>query len=168
MTTEVRRLIRQRNFLRKKANRTGSNYLRQASQRLTHEVTCVLRKLRSDYYSKQIEENSGDIERTWKILKQAMNKESKIVTIDKIVSDSHHEITDKALISKAFNEHFSSVAERLAVSSDFCDSNPKRLGIQSSLCRFKLRHIQPNKAFSALKNLKMEKPRDCIICLIKC
>ena len=72
----------------------------------------MLRKLRSDYYSKQIEENSGDIR---KILKQAMNKESKTVTADKSVSDNH-EITDKALISEAFNEHFSSIAERLAVS----------------------------------------------------
>ena len=72
----------------------------------------MLRKLRSDYYSKQIEENSGDIR---KILKQAMNKESKTVTADKSVSDNH-EITDKALISEAFNEHFSSIAESLAVS----------------------------------------------------
>ena len=86
----------------------------------------MLRKLRSDYYSKQIGENSGDVKRTWKILKQAMNKESKTVTINKIVSDNH-EITDKALISDAFNEHFSSVAERLAVSIDPCDSNPKEL-----------------------------------------
>ena len=94
------------------------------------------------------------------ILKQAMNKtvtidkivKSKTVTIDKIVSDNH-EITDKALISEAFNEHFSSVAERLAVSMDSCDSNPKELGIQSPLCRFKLRHTPLNKVFSALKKL---------------
>ena len=153
VTTEVRRLVRQRDFLRKKANKTGSNYLRQASQRLTHKVTYMLRKLRSNYYSKQIEENSGNMKRTWKILKQAMNKESKTVTIDKIVSDNH-EITDKALISEAFNEHFSSVAERLADSIDPCDSNPKELGIQSPLYRFKLRHIPPNKVFNALNKLK--------------
>ena len=112
----------------------------------------MLRKLRSDYYTKQIEENSGDMKRTWKILKQTMNKESKTVTIDKIVSDNH-EITDKALISEAFNEHFSSVAERLAVSIDPCGSYPKELGIQSPLCRFKLRHIPPNKVFHALNKL---------------
>ena len=91
-------------------------------------MTYMLRKLRSDYYSKQIEENSSDMKRTWKILKQAMNKECKAVTIDKIVK-----ITDKTLISEAFNEHFSSVAERLVVSINPCDSNPKELGIQSPL-----------------------------------
>ena len=82
-----------------------------------------------------------------------MNKESKTVTIDKIVSDNH-EITDKALISEAFNEHFSSVAERLADSIDPCDSNPKKLGIQSPSYQFKLRHISPNKVFNALNKLK--------------
>ena len=52
------------------------------------------------------------------------------------------------------NEHFSSVAERLAVSIDSCDnSNPKELGIQSPLCRFKLEHIRPNKVFNALNKL---------------
>ena len=142
VATEVRRLIRQRDFLRKKANKTGSNYLRHASQQLTYKVTYMLRKRRSDYYSKQIEENSGDMKRTWRILKQAMNKESKTVIIDKIVSDNH-ESTDKALISEAFNEPFSSVAERPAVSIDSCDSNPKELGIQSPLTRFELRHIRP-------------------------
>ena len=65
-----------------------------------------------------------------------------------------YEITDKTLISEAFNEHFSSVAERLAVSIDSCDSNPKELGIHSPLCRFKLRHIPPNKVFNALNKLK--------------
>ena len=57
-----------------------------------------------------------------------MNKESKTVMIDKIVNDNH-EITDKASISKAFNQHFSSVAERLAVSINPCDSNLKELDI---------------------------------------
>ena len=67
--TVAGQLIRQRDFLQKKANKTGSNYLRQAFQQLTYKVTYMLRKLRSDHYSKQIEENSGDMKRTWKILK---------------------------------------------------------------------------------------------------
>ena len=52
------------------------------------------------------------MKRKWKILKQVMNKGNKTGTIDKIVSDNH-EITDKALISEAYNEHFISVAARL-------------------------------------------------------
>ena len=81
-----------------------------------------------------------------------MNKESKTVTTDKIVSN-FMVVSHKALISEAFNEHFGSVAERLAVSIDSYDSNPKELGIQGPLCQFKLRHIPPNKVFNALNKL---------------
>ena len=140
-------------FSQKKGQKNWFALPKQASQWLINEVNYMLRKLRSDYYSKQIEENSSDMKRTWKILKQAMNTESKTVTIDKIVSNNH-EITDKALISEAFNEHFSSVAERLAVSINPCDSNLKKLGIQRPLYRFKLRHIPPNKVFSAFNKLE--------------
>ena len=73
-----------------------------------------VRKRRSDHCSEQIEQNSGDMKRMWKILQQTTNKESKIGTIDNIVSDNH-EITDKALISEAFNQHFSLVPARLVV-----------------------------------------------------
>ena len=92
------------------------------------------------------------MKRRWKILKQAMNKESKTGTTDKIVSDNH-EITDKALMSETFNGHFSLVAEKLAVSIHSCDSNTKELVIQSPMRRFKLSHIQPNKVFNALNKL---------------
>ena len=50
ITAEVRQLARQRDFLRKKANKTGSKYLRQSFQ---HRVTYKLRSLRSEYYSKK-------------------------------------------------------------------------------------------------------------------
>ena len=51
ITAEVRQLARQRDFLRKKANKTGSKYLRQAFQQIKHRVTYKLRSLRSEYYS---------------------------------------------------------------------------------------------------------------------
>ena len=64
VTTEVRRLMRQRDFLRKKDNKTGSKYPRQASQRLTHKVTYMLKKLISDYYSKQVNRENKRIAAT--------------------------------------------------------------------------------------------------------
>ena len=59
ITLEMRRLIRTRDHLKKKANQTGSKYL--------HQAFNGIRKLRSDYYSKKMKESSGDIRSTWKI-----------------------------------------------------------------------------------------------------
>ena len=52
---------------------------------------------------------------TWKILKQAMNKEAKQTDIDKILVNDQ-EITDKQEISEWFNDHFVTIGETLAKS----------------------------------------------------
>ena len=94
ITSEVRQMARQRDFLRKKANQTGSKYLRQAFQHIKKRVTYKVRKLRSEYYLKKIKENEGDLEGTWKILKQVMNKGVDQANIEKLLY-----ITDRKLMT---------------------------------------------------------------------
>ena len=48
ITAEVRQLARQRDYLRKKADKTGSKYLRQAFQQNKHKITYEVRKLSSE------------------------------------------------------------------------------------------------------------------------
>ena len=47
-------MMRQRDYLRGKAGKTGSKYLRQAFQYLCNKVDYTLRKLKSDYYTKRL------------------------------------------------------------------------------------------------------------------
>ena len=63
-TAEVRKLARKRDYLRKKANKSGSKYLWQAFQQTKHKVTYKVRKLRFKYYSEKIAENQGNLERS--------------------------------------------------------------------------------------------------------
>ena len=49
---EIRQIIRQHDYLRKMANKTGSPYLQ-----IRNKVAHSIRKARADYYSKTIEEN---------------------------------------------------------------------------------------------------------------
>ena len=72
ITAEVRQLARQRDYLRKKANNTGSKYLRQAFQQMKYKITYKVRKLRSECYSKTTAENQGDIKATGNVLKELM------------------------------------------------------------------------------------------------
>ena len=51
---EVKSMMRQRDYLRGKASKTGSKYLRQAFQHLCNKVDYTLRKLKSDYYTKRL------------------------------------------------------------------------------------------------------------------
>ena len=50
ITAEMRKLIRTRDYLKKKANKTGSKYLHQALQEIRNKVKYGIRKLRSEYY----------------------------------------------------------------------------------------------------------------------
>ena len=95
ITSEVRQMARQPDFLRKKVNQTGSKYLRQAFQHIKKRVTYKVRKLRSEYYLKKIKENEGDLKGTWKILKQLMSKGSDQANIQKLL----YKLTDRKLIT---------------------------------------------------------------------
>ena len=95
ITTDIRMmiLIRQRDYLRGKANKTGSNILRQAFHQIRNKVTYAIRKAKSEYFKKLAESNS-DLKKTWQTLKQAMNREAKSNPIDKLDLNGE-EINDK-------------------------------------------------------------------------
>ena len=69
---EAKQMIRQRDYLRAKANRMGSNILRQAYSHIRNKVNSTLRKLRKYYYTNRIEINEGNLKNTWKIWKEAI------------------------------------------------------------------------------------------------
>ena len=81
MFTEVRGVAR---FPEKKANKTGSKYLRQAFQQIKHRVTYTVRKLRFDYYTSKMAEHEGNPKATWRILKQVINRDTKSGDIERI------------------------------------------------------------------------------------
>ena len=57
--SETRRLIRQQDYLKKKANQTGSKYVSQTFQQVKYKVQYRIRNLRASYYRDKIEENKG-------------------------------------------------------------------------------------------------------------
>ena len=85
----------------------------QAFRQLRNKVICSLRNLRRGYYTREIEENKGNLKNTWKILKHAIGKETKNVSIDKISKDGKI-ITDPIDIAACYNDHFAFIGQRLA------------------------------------------------------
>ena len=68
VNADLRRLIRQREYLRGKANRTGSKILRQAFNQMRLRANHELYKARKDYYTSQIEKHKDSLKDTWKII----------------------------------------------------------------------------------------------------
>ena len=113
VTAEVKHMKRTRDKLRSKANKTGSVYLRQAFQQMRNKVNYTLRKLRSDYYTRKIEENKNNLRNTWKTLKSVMNETSTCSSIEKIMVHNT-EITNKQQISNEMNKFFATIGQNLA------------------------------------------------------
>ena len=105
VTAEVKSLMRQRHYLGGKANKTSSKYLRHAYQQLRKKVDYTLRKLKSDYYTKKIEEIKGNLKNTWRVLKNVTNRSPKCTSIDQI---QVHEclVVEKQQMSEEMNRYF--------------------------------------------------------------
>ena len=106
-------MIRQRDYLRAKANKPGSSVLRQAYGQVKAKVNHRLYILQNNYYAIKIEQHEYDIKNTWKVFKDAIGKTHKTIEIEKI-SFEGKEFTDKKQITELCNEHFVSVGDKLS------------------------------------------------------
>ena len=123
INAQAKQMIRQRDYLRAKANKTGSNILRQTYNHIRNKVNSTLRKLRKNYYANRIQINEGNLKNIWKVLKEAIGQNDKTCSVDKIVIDDTNQ-TDKAKITDVFNNHFVSIGEKIANSIEGCDESP--------------------------------------------
>ena len=112
MTKDLKNMIRQRDYLKAKAVKTGSEYLFQAFRQIRRRVFSSLKQLRKYYYTKKLKETKWDMKTTWKIPKSAMNQPTKANPIEKLVFNDE-ELTDSIKIAGTCNEHFASVGETL-------------------------------------------------------
>ena len=139
INAQAKQMIRQRDYLRAKANKTGSNILRQAYNHIRNKVNSTLRKLRKNYYTNRIQINEGNLKNTWKVLKEAIGQNDKTCSVDKIVVDDTNQ-TDKAKIADAFNNHFVSIGEKIANSIEDCNESPTA-NIQRVQTKFEFQQI---------------------------
>ena len=77
INAQAKQMIRQRDYLKAKANKTGSNILRQAYNHIRNKVNSTLRNLRKNYYTNRIQINEGNLKNTWNVLKGAIGQNDK-------------------------------------------------------------------------------------------
>ena len=106
-------MIRQRDYLRSKGNKTGSDILRQAFHQIRNKVSYAIRKAKSEYVKKKLAESNGGLKRTSQTLKKTMNREVKSNSIDKL-NVNGKEINDMMKIAESCNEYFTEIGKKLA------------------------------------------------------
>ena len=111
VTTEMKKLIRLRNYLRAKANKTGSEYMRQAFNHLRSKVSYELNQAKRNYYTCKIEQHRDNLKLTWKILKHAVGEGGSTISAIENLELGDDIISDSKKISEIRNDHFVTVGE---------------------------------------------------------
>ena len=151
VTSKLRSLIRTRNYLKTKAVKTDSSFIRQAFIQLRGRVYSLLQKSRNDYYTKRINENKGNMKNTWKILKHAIGIENKDSTVE-ILNSEGQQISNTCEIVEALNEHFVKVGKRLADEIPQSVSSPTA-NIDKANTRFEFMEISASNIVKVIKKL---------------
>ena len=128
-------MIRQRDYLRAKANKTGSNILRQACCHFGKKVNYTLKQLKQNYYTTEVERNKDDLKKKWQILRESMGQGRKISATDKVIVDGIT-VANREQIPDIFNYHFVSVGSKLQIIS--------QLQIYHQLCTYSRYKISLN------------------------
>ena len=149
----IESMIRQRDdYLRAKANKTGSCILRQAYNQIKTKVSQKFYHSRKNYYTNKIEQHKDDMKNTWKILKHATGRTHKTVGIDK-VSMEGTEITDKKQVAERCNEHFVSIVQKLASDIENTDAHSPTTHMKSVEAKSSFKPISVPQVIRIIKKL---------------
>ena len=161
MTGEIKRLIRQREFLLRKARKTNkdedwANYRRTRNKVLTNYKIWSAKSL---YSRKLIAENSGDPKAFWKTLKKILPCDCKTASAP-IMKVNGTNCTDKTITANSFNKCFTGVVSRLYEAIGFNVQNLSPTSARSqyqSTHSFKFERVSENDVKTKLRNLKTGK-----------
>ena len=145
-------MIRQRDYLRAKANKTGLSVLRQAYSQVRVKVNQKLYELRKNYYTGKIEQHKYDLKNIWKVLRGAIGKAHKTMEIEKINLEGK-EFLDKKQITELCNYHFVSIGDKLAKSIQPDNEQSPTAHIQPATVQFRFKPISVLQVTKVIKNL---------------
>ena len=129
----IRRTVSYKDFVKpwidletKKKIKTRANYYilfksgkmsRTVYNRYRNMVTAVIRDKRKSYYEQKFSDFKTDMRKTWKLINEIISPHSKNKSCKfSLTDDNGSELTDPLDIANKFNNHFSSVGQRISES----------------------------------------------------
>ena len=148
MTSEIVKLIKQRNKIKKKSRRTKNSEDIIMYRKLRNKVTCEVRKAKKNYYVAKLSRAKGKSTDVWKILKSVIPKSQ--------VRDPNTNSEDSKIKTNEFNQYFSSIGAELASK---IKENPNLLQFENNVytagkIKFKFHSVSEDAVYKELMRLK--------------
>ena len=113
ITNNIRQVMRQRDYLKKKAVKTGSKQFHDAYRRTRNDLNRLIKNTKAEYFMNTLNECDNNPKEMWKAVNKLTNKCSKTTVISEI-HQGNQVLTKKSEIANALNTYFSEVWPELA------------------------------------------------------
>ena len=147
--------IKNKLFIKYKCNSTPQNEAKYKEYR--NKVNSLIRKAERKHYETLLETNKNDLKKSWKILKEVINKKSSSVLPEFILSGDD-KLTDKSSIADAFNQFYTNIGPTLAKKIGNVNLNPLSYIKHSCSSSIFLDPVTESELVELITNLKMSSP----------
>ena len=113
LTSEIKRKIYDRDFLKEKPVKTGSANFYNAYKKARNELNSLIKSTKARYYNDALNQCKKDPKAMWKTINQLTNKKSKTTNINELVIDQNV-ITEPEKIADSLNTYFNEIGSVLA------------------------------------------------------
>ena len=155
LTPSVKKMMYQRDHLKKISIKNGSSHLLEAYKEARNRVNAAIKKAKKDYVTAEVTNNTHDPRRSWKAVNLLLGRHSKITGITEVRVDEDV-ITDPIDISNAFNHHFSTIGKKTSENVRSTEVLPESY-VQPSTSQFKFNEITMPTVCALLKKLSAHK-----------
>ena len=113
LTSEIQTKIYHRDFLKKKAIKTGPTHFHNAYKKARNNLSKLVKDTKANYYNNAINQCNKDPKSMWKTINQLTNKKSKTTKINELIIDQKV-TTNPDAIAEGMNKYFSDIGTVLA------------------------------------------------------
>ena len=151
ITNHIKRMVFHRDFLKKKAVKTGSVYIHEAYKRARNDVNKLIKTTKANYFMSTINSTAKNLKEMWKTLNKLTKKKSKTTRITKMVIED--EISkDPESISNTFNKFFNEIGVNLVNGMAESVKKPESY-IVSSSSAFEMQNVTETEVFRLLSTI---------------
>ena len=155
ITDTIKKSIYHRDFLKRKAVKTGSKYMHEAYKREKNRVNKLIKHTKANYYIGELNKHNNNLKEMWNTVNKLINKNSKTTNITELKINDET-ISKPQDIAEAFNTFFCEVGRNLAKNLPNSNISPESY-IRQKESKFELQLISVEQVYKLLSTNKVSK-----------
>ena len=155
ITDNIRQVMHRRDFLKKKAVKTGSKQLHDAYKRTRNDLNRLIKNTKATYFTNTLNDCENNPKKMWKTINKLTNKKSKTTLISEIQHNNQN-FTKRDEIANVLNSHFNEVGTNLAKDMPQSSRVPESY-LTFSNTEFNIQNVSVTKVYKLLSTIKTSK-----------